>query len=172
MLLHITLTEENPDQLAKTYSKTNYKRAKAAIKILLEGLNKAITGLTKGELKKLTKGDKIEVIERKQLDEKKTKDSDSILYILLFFDGLMMVNIDFVKILVSQAENNGFELPDLLTIFYNILDSKYIEETSKEVASHLLCGVIAFSDPDKIFLSQDHLFHGLIQWTYDYCLLK
>jgi hypothetical protein len=123
-------------------------------------------------MKRLTKGDKIEVIDRKELQTKKTENSDSILYSLLFFDGLLMANVEFVKILVSQAESLGIELVDLLTILYNILDSGHIEETSKEVASHLLCGILAFTDPEKIYQSNEELFSGLMQWTYDYCLLK
>ena len=123
-------------------------------------------------MKRLTKGEKIEVIDRKMLQTQKSEHSDSILYCLLFFDGLIMANVEFVKILVSQSENLGIELNDLLTIFYNILDSVYIEETSKEVASHVLCAILAFTEPEKIYASNEELFSGLMQWTYDYCLVK
>lgn len=167
----IIYIEKNPD-LLKSYNKTNFKRAKAVIKVLLEGLNKAILGLTKGEMKRLNEGEDIAVDVRKQLQSQKTEHSDSILYSLLFFDGLVMVNVDFVKILVCQAETVGIELLDLIGIFYNILDSSFIEETSKEVASHILSAILAFTDPDKIFDTNKNIFASVMQWTYDYCLLK
>ena len=123
-------------------------------------------------MKRLHKGDKIEVNDRRLMQTQKTDHSDSILYSLLFFDGLLMANIEFVKILVNQAENIGIEMNDFFSIFYNILDSSYIEQTSKEVASHILSGLLAFNDPEKNYQANVELFKGIMQWTYDYCLLK
>jgi hypothetical protein len=158
--------------MIKSYNKENYRRAKNVIKVLIEGLHKALTDLNKGELKRLTMGEKIDVNTRKQLNTERSDHGDSILYCLLFFDGLMMVNVDFVKILLSQAENIGIELKDLIDTFYTILDSSHIEETSKEISSHVLCGIVSFTEPDKIYEMRKELYAELMQWTFDYCQLK
>jgi len=108
----------------------------------------------------------MEVADRRELEEQKSEHSDSILYSLLFFDGLMMVNIEFVSILTSFAQNIGLDLSKLL---FSILQSSFIENSSKEIASHLLSGVLSFVNPDNV-LPQN--FHRIILWTYQHVTLN
>lgn len=92
----------------------------------------------------------------------KNASSDNILYCLLYLDGLIMINIDLIKKIDEAGGLNGKPLADLLN---DVLITRFLDDYSKEVASHILSAALSFVRPDTEPLQKSI---DLIGWTYDY----
>ena len=70
--------------------------------------------------------------------------NDNVLYILLFFDALIMINIDMIRKLNLYASNQ------LHSILFKILNSDHIDNVSKEIGSHVLSSALSFVDSEVV----------------------
>jgi hypothetical protein len=102
----------------------------------------------------------------KSSNHAKNVNSDNIMLILLFFDALIMINIDLIKKLNLYSSRVGF---DLHKVLFDILKSKYIDNHHKEIASHILASDLSFVEAEVI--DTTHL-KNLMKWTYEFSVTK
>jgi hypothetical protein len=145
---------------------TSCKEARSTLLLLMDMIFYSKNHLHSSESKRL------EDMEHLQVDQLKSKllvrnaFSDNILYCLLYLDGLIMFNIDIVKQLDKLSPLIGINFYDVL---FEILSNKFLEDSIKEVASHILSAELSFVNPETIATSY---WKELINWTYNYCTLK
>jgi hypothetical protein len=108
----------------------------------------------------------MEVDEVKNSLQTRSVFSDNILYTLLYLDGLIMFNIDIIKKLDQYAPLLGVNFTDIL---FEIINDKYLDGNTKEIASHLLSADLAFVNPEGFPVSK---WKELMYWTFDYYLLR
>ena len=104
--------------------------------------------------------------ELKSSQNAKNINSENIMYILLFFDALIMINIDLIKKLNLYSLRVGFNLHKVL---FEILSSKFIDNHLKEIASHVLASDLSFVEAEVIDTS--HL-KSLLKWYYEFSIMK
>jgi len=108
----------------------------------------------------------MEVDEVKSSLHTRTVFSDNILYTLLYLDGLIMFNIDIIKKLDQYSPLLGVNFTDIL---FEIVNDKYLDGNTKEIASHLLSADLAFVNPEGFPINK---WKELMYWTFDYYLLR
>jgi hypothetical protein len=77
-----------------------------------------------------------------------------------------MINVDLVKKIDEAASLNGKSLSDLLR---EVLNSPFLEDNLKEVASHILSADLSFAKPETEPLNN---IVDLLTWTYNYYQTK
>lgn len=141
------------------------KEAKIFIQTLLEILTHSFQKINEsGTGKYLNNNRNVEEI--KNVEHERSIWADNLQWCLLYFDGVTMVNIDFIKALNEYAVLTGGSFNSLLL---QIINSNLIEDNSKEIASHLLCASYGFVDPYTIRMSE---WIEIIEWNYNFSTIK
>ncbi len=161
--------EENEDdesienqQIPKSYSK-QIRDAKLTLQILLDLLHFSKNKTEETEEARLRDQENYDVSELKNSKSIRNVNTDNVLYILLFFDALIMINIEMIRKL-SLYSKNRFNL-----ILFGILNSEYIDNVHKEIASHVLSSALSFVDAEVLDTSE---LKNLMQWTYGFSKTK
>lgn len=99
--------------------------------------------------------------------------TDNLCAVLLFIDGISMVNIDLIRIIKTNALNTGHSLKE---ITFDILNSNFIDFHIKEIASHILSIALMQSDGlNSDEEKEEDIFENsknLMKWTYEQCIQK
>jgi hypothetical protein len=97
--------------------------------------------------------------------------SNNIIAILLFLDGISMINIDIINIIHNSAANVGLTLKEFI---FKILNHKFIDFHFKEVASHILSIDLIRSDVKSIEEVEEIIETSkeLMKFTYELCIQK
>ncbi len=138
------------------------KDARSTMIFLLDLILFSQAQLSSTETKKRAEMENMEVSDLKSTQLKVNSNSDNILYALLYLDGLMMFNIDFIKCMDQYAPLLNTTLSKML---FDIMNDQFVDNITKEVASHLLAADMAFTDPDNVGLNS---WRELMNWTLDY----
>jgi hypothetical protein len=119
------------------------------------------------ESKRLEEQETMEVKDIKSIQVSTNSSTDNVLYLLLYLDALIMVNIDIVKKFSLYSEDIlGFNFVDLL---FGIINSKYLSDSHKEVASHILAATLSFNNIEgKDFNKMT----DLLSWTHAFVTSK
>jgi hypothetical protein len=135
--------------------------------MLLHLLNfsKAVVETT--ESKRLEEQETMEVKDIKSSQITTNASTDNVLYVLLYLDALVMVNIDIVKkfVLYSQCLL-GFSFADLL---FDLLNSRHLSDSHKEVASHVLSAQMSFDNQEAKEFGK---LSELMKWTHHFATAK
>jgi hypothetical protein len=118
--------------------------------------------LNKSENKRLEEMEKLQVDQLKSSQQTRNAFSDNILYCLLYLDGLVMFNMDIVRLLDRYSPLLGINFYEVL---FEILENKFVEDSIKEIASHVLSGYLSFVNPEGININS---WKELINWCYNY----
>jgi hypothetical protein len=140
----------------------SYRDARSTLLLLVDVIFFSKNELHRSESKRLEGTDKLEVDEMKSRQYVRNAFSDNILYALLYLDGLIMFNVDIIRCISKVSPLVGVNLHNIL---FEILNEKYLDEQTKEVASHLLSAELSFVNPDII---SNTLWKNAINWTYNY----
>jgi hypothetical protein len=151
-------------KLQKMVLNSKSKDARTTFLLLLDVLMFSKNQHYSTESKRLEGG--MEVEEVKSSVQARNVFSDNILYTLLYLDGLIMFNIDIIKKLDQYAPLLGANLMDIL---FEIINDKYLDGNTKEIASHLLSADLAFVNPEGFPVNK---WRELMYWTFDYYLLR
>ena len=97
--------------------------------------------------------------------------SNNIIAILLFLDGISMINIDIINIIHNSAANVGLTLKEFI---FKILNHRFIDFHFKEVASHILSIDLIRSDVKSIEEVEEIIETSkeLMKFTYELCIQK
>ena len=97
--------------------------------------------------------------------------SNNIIAILLFLDGISMINIDIINIIHNSTANVGLTLKEFI---FKILNHKFIDFHFKEVASHILSIDLIRSDVKSIEEVEEIIETSkeLMKFTYELCIQK
>jgi hypothetical protein len=154
------------DQIPKTYAR-NSKDARLTIEMLLHLLKFSINMVESTESKRLQEQESMEVHDIKSSQVISNASTDNVLYVLLYLDALVMVNIDIVKkfSLYSQCLL-GFSFVDLL---FSIINSRHLADSHKEVASHVQSAVLGFENPE---CKEFDKVAELLGWIYTFTTSK
>ena len=97
--------------------------------------------------------------------------SNNIITILLFLDGISMVNIDIINIIHNNAGNVGLTFKEFI---FKILNHKLIDFHFKEVASHILSIDLIRSEARSIEEIEEIIETSkeLMKFTYELCIQK
>lgn len=106
-----------------------------------------------------------EVNQLKEFKANHSSYSNTILFGLLYLDGLVMINIDNISKINKIAESHEFDFVDLLI---RIIRCKNIDINSREIASHLLSSLLGFCDLES---SKNDNFHFILKWTEEHYIL-
>ena len=95
----------------------------------------------------------------------------NIFTILLFLDGISMVNIDIINIIHNNAGNVGLTFKEFI---FKILNHKLIDFHFKEVASHILSIDLIRSEARSIEEIEEIIETSkeLMKFTYELCIQK
>lgn len=154
----MNLNSEN----AKSGSSTSFKDARSTLLLIMDVIFFSKNHLSSSESRRLENIEKLAVDQLKSSLQVRNSFSDNILYCLLYLDGLIMFNIDIVRLIDRLSPLLGVNFYEVL---FEILSNKYVEDSIKEVASHILSAELSFVYPEGISLS---LWKELINWTYNY----
>lgn len=101
-----------------------------------------------------------------KISDNQTKCNNSLLYCLLYLDGLIMMDIEVVRVFADGLHQKTVNLVKELK---SILSCKYNEDAAKEVASHILSAYYAFNNPETIEAQE---WFYLIKWTADFSVTR
>jgi hypothetical protein len=146
----------------KSGSSTSYKEARSTLLLIMDVIFFSKKHLNTSESKRLENMEKLAVDQLKTSLYVRNAFSDNILYCLLYLDGLIMFNIDIVKLMDRLSPLLGVNFYEVL---FEILSNKFLEDSIKEVASHILSAELGFVYPEGINLN---LWKEIISWTYNY----
>lgn len=165
--------KEDNNEIVNTNSKMSglslspvIKDARATLMLLLDVIVQCKKQLDISETERLNKAGDMDVEEIKRSHTIKNVYTDNILYCLLYIDGLVMINVDIVKKLTDYAPLLGSKLSDIL---FDILNAKFLDENTKEVASHILSVGLAFVHPESVPMNK---WKEIMKWTFDYYTQK
>lgn len=136
------------------------------MQVLLDVINYYRTVIDTTESKRLNSDTLQDASNVKKSKAIRNSSSDTILYCLLYLDGLIMINIDLIKKIDEAASLNGKYLSDLLR---EVLYSQFLEDSLKEVASHILAADLSMVKPETEPLNN---IVDLLTWTYNYYQTK
>jgi hypothetical protein len=153
--------DEEQEQIPKSYG-TSTKDARATITLILDVISFSKKIIDSSESQRLEGGETLEVNEIRSFQGTRNTTSDNILFGLLFLDGLIMINIDLIKKIDQFAPLLGLNLQDFL---FSILEDRFLDDNTKEVASHLLAAELSFVRPESVHINKWKTF---INWTLDY----
>lgn len=105
----------------------------------------------------------MEIKEAKQINQKLT---NNLSFSVLYLDGLLMINIDFSRILVALANEADVSLTKMLERIYTAIN---IDDHIKEVAFHITCFVQAFALSDTVTEQEAD---NLLSWALFYAQSK
>lgn len=142
------------------------KDARSTFLLLVDIIMFSKSQISTRESKRLEEMENMEVEALKSSQHVRNVFSDNILYALLYLDGLIMFNIDIIKKLDQYSPLIGAPLSEIL---FDVLNDKFIDDYTKEVASHLLSADLAFANPEGIAMTT---WKDLIHWTFDYYTQK
>jgi hypothetical protein len=151
-------------KLDKMILNAKSKDARATFLVLIDVLMFSKTQHYSNESKRLEGS--LDVEEVKTSVQTRSVFSDNILFALLYLDGLIMFNIDIIRKLNQYAPLLGASFSDVL---FEIINDKYLDCFTKEIASHLLSSDLAFVNPEGFPVSK---WKELMYWTYDYYLQR
>jgi hypothetical protein len=140
--------------------------ARKVLILLMDLISFSKNHLNKSESKRLADFEKLQVDQLKSSQQVRNSFSDNILYGLLYLDGLVMFNVDIVRLLDRYSPLLGINFHEVL---FEILSNQFVEDSIKEVASHVLSAYLSFVNPEGIGLN---LWKEFINWTYNYYTQK
>jgi hypothetical protein len=144
----------------------SYKEARSTLLLLLDVISFSKNHMTNSEAKRLEEMENMEVDMMKSGQIIRSAFSDNILYCLLYIDGLAMFNIDIVRKLSILSPTLGVNFPDIL---FEIINNKFLEDNTKEIASHLLSAELSFVDPENVPMTK---WKELMYFTFNYYTQK
>lgn len=142
------------------------KIVRTAFTVLLDILLFSKSQLSNTEERRMADIDEMEVSDLKTSSKKKQHFSENILFVLLYIDGLVMFNIDIIKKFEQYSPLVGINFSEFL---FEMINCKFVDDFTKEIASHLLCTSMAFVNPEIIALSK---WKDILNWSFDYYLSK
>jgi hypothetical protein len=156
--------EENIEnqQIPKSYSK-QIRDAKLTLQILLDLLNFSKNKIEETEEARLRDQENYDVSDLKKSKTIRNVNTDNVLNILLFFDALIMINIEMIGKLNFYAKNQFH------SILFSILNSEYVDNVHKEIASHVLSSELSFVDAEVVDTTD---LKKLMKWSYDFSKTK
>ncbi len=164
-VIRLTQDEENEDdenienqQIPKSYSK-QIRDAKLTLQILLDLLIFSKNKIEETEEARLRDQENYEVNDLKKSKNIRNVNTDNVLYILLFLDALIMINVEMIKKLNMYARN------ELHNILFAILNCEYIDNVHKEIASHVLSSDLSFTDSEVADATN---LKKLMKWSYEF----
>ena len=110
--------------------------------------------------------EKDEISHLKESHKKKNAFYTTILFCLIYLDGLIMINIDNAKKINYISEMHKSEILKVLCL---LIQCKKIEDNLKEIASHIICAILGFCELES---SKEEYFSFIIRWTREYHVLS
>lgn len=153
--------DQDGEQIPKSYGNPS-KDARATILVLIDLINYCKNFIENSETKRLAEGETMEVDELKRGQSTLASFRDNLLYSLLYLDGLIMINIDLIRKISELSPLVGKSLADIL---FELLNSKFIDDNAKEIASHILSADLSFANPDAV---QMNIWKDLMYWTLNF----
>lgn len=160
---YMNKNSKNMDRLSIT---SDNKIVRTAFTVLLDILLFSKSQLSNTEEKRMADIDEMEVSDLKTSGKKRQLFSENILFVLLYIDGLVMFNIDIIKKFEQYSPLVGINFSEFL---FEMINCKFVDDYTKEIASHLLCLTMAFVNPESIAFSK---WKDILNWSFDYYLSK
>jgi hypothetical protein len=103
-------------------------------------------------------------ISQKKVAENNSSYHNNLLYGLLYLDGLIMMDIEVVKVFSEYFQQISLEFSREMR---SIMNGKFNEDSAKEISSHILSAYYSFNNPEIVESSE---WFSLMKWTSDFSL--